>query len=152
LVAGVEQGGGVGAAAEVDLDVAGGEAQLAAAVDQVVADRVGGLLVVGGVQAAGEAAVGDVGEDCQRDVEVDGEWDLGAERVEVEGADLLGEVVLDAPALAVAFDQVLGGELGLVGEDQRRLVAAEALHGELGEGAVVDRDLVFVVAGGLVLA
>jgi hypothetical protein len=49
----------VGAAAEANLDVGGGEAQLADAVDQVVADRVGGLVVVGGVQAAREPAVDD---------------------------------------------------------------------------------------------
>ena len=132
--------------------MAGGEAQLADAVDQVVADRVGGLVVVGGVQAAREAAVDDVGEDGERDVEVDGERDLGAERVEVEGADLLCELVLDPPALAVAFDQLLGGDLLLVGEDQRGLLAAEAVDGDLAEGAAFDRDGVFVVGGGLVLA
>ena len=141
----------MGAAAERDLDVAGGEAQLADAVDEVVADRIGGLVVVGGVQAAGEAPVDDVGEDGHGDVEVDGERDLGAERVQVEGADLFGELVLDAPALAVAFDQLLGGELVLVGENQGRLIATE-LDGELAEGAAFDRDRVFVVAGGLVLA
>jgi hypothetical protein len=65
----------VGAAAEADFDVAGGEAQLADAVDQVVADRVGGLVVVGGVQTAREAAVDDVGEDRERDVEVDRQGD-----------------------------------------------------------------------------
>jgi hypothetical protein len=70
--------------------VPGGEAQLADPIDQVVADRVGGLVAVGGVQATGEASVDDVGEDRERGVEVDGERDLGAERVEVERADLLG--------------------------------------------------------------
>jgi hypothetical protein len=69
----------------------------------------------------------------------------------VEGADLLGELVLDAPALAVAFDQLLGGELLLVGEDQGWLIAAE-LDGELAEDAAFDRDRVVVVAGGLVFA
>jgi hypothetical protein len=69
------------------------------------------LVAVGGVEAAGEASVDDVGEDRERDVEVDGERDLGAERVEVESTDLLGELVLDAPALSVAFDQLFGGEL-----------------------------------------
>ena len=69
----------MGAASEADFDVAGGEAQLADAVCQVAADRVGGLVVVGGVQAAREAAVDGVGEDRERDVEVDRERDLGAE-------------------------------------------------------------------------
>ena len=90
--------------------MAGGEAKFADPVDQVVADRVGGLVVVGGVQSAGEASVDDVGEHGERDVEIDGERDLGAERVEMEGADLLGELVLDPPALAVALDQLFGGE------------------------------------------
>jgi hypothetical protein len=54
----------VGAALEADFDVSGAEAQLTDAVGEVVADRVGGLVVVGGVQAFGEAAVGEVGEDC----------------------------------------------------------------------------------------
>jgi len=96
----------VGAAAQRDFDVGGGEAQLAGAVDQVVADRVGRLLVVAGVQAAGEAAVDGVGEDRERDVEVEVEGYLGCERVEVKRADLFGELVLDSPALAVAFDQL----------------------------------------------
>jgi hypothetical protein len=88
LVVGVEECGGVGAAAEGDLDVAGGEAEFADAVDEVAADGVGCLAAVGGVEAAGEVAVDGVGEDGERDVGVDGEWDLGGERVEVEGADL----------------------------------------------------------------
>jgi hypothetical protein len=108
--------------------------------------------VVRGVQAAREAAVDDVGEHGERDVEVDGERDLGAERVQVEGADLFCELVLDSPALAVAFDQLLGGELLLVGQQERCLVAAEAVDGELAEGAPGERDRVFVVGGGLVLA
>ena len=58
----------MGAAGQRDLDVAGGEAPLADAVDRVVADRVGGVVAVVRVQAAGEAAVDDVGEDRQRDV------------------------------------------------------------------------------------
>ena len=80
----------MGAASEADLDVVRGEAQLADAVDQLAADRVGPLVAVGGVQQrpAREAAVDRVGEGGERDVEVDGEWDLGAERVEVEGVDL----------------------------------------------------------------
>jgi hypothetical protein len=152
LVAGVGQRGGVGAAAQADLDVAGGEAQLADAVDQVLADRVGRLLVVGGVQPAGEAAVDGVGEQGERDVEVDRERNLGAERVQVQGADLLGELVLDPPALSVAFDQLLGGRLPLVGEQERCLVTAETVDGELAERAAFDRDRIFVVGGGLVLA
>ena len=40
----------------------------------------------------------------------------------------------------------------MVGEEQRWLVAAEAFDGELAEGAAFERDRVFVVAGGLVLA
>lgn len=71
------------AAFEADFDVVGGEAQLAEAVGEVAADRVGGLVVVGGVQAFCECSVGEVGENRERDVEVDGERDLGAERVEV---------------------------------------------------------------------
>ena len=54
--------------------------------------------------------------------------------------------------MTVAFDQLLGGELALVGEDQRRLLTAEAVDGQLAEAAAGERDLVFVVAGGLVLA
>jgi hypothetical protein len=61
------------------------------------------------VQAVGEVSVDEVGEDRERDVEVDGERDLGAERVEVEGADLFGELVLDPPAFGVALDQLLAG-------------------------------------------
>ena len=72
----------------------------------------------------GEVSVDEVGEDRERDVEVDGERDLGAERVEVEGADLFGELVLDPPAFGVALDQLLGGEVLAVGEEQRWLVAA----------------------------
>ena len=75
----------------------------------------------------GEVSVDEVGEDRERDVEVDGERDLGAERVEVEGADLFGELVLDPPAFGVALDQLLGGEVLAVGEQQRWLVAARPL-------------------------
>ena len=46
----------------------------------------------------GEVSVDEVGEDRERDGEVDGERDLGAERVEVERSDLFGELVLDPPA------------------------------------------------------
>ncbi len=63
FISGVQQGWGVGAPAEADLDVVGCEAKLADPVDEIVADRVGGLVAVSGVQAAGEASVDDVGED-----------------------------------------------------------------------------------------
>ncbi len=112
----------------------------------------GGLVVVGGVQAFCECSVGEVGEDRERDVEVDGERDLGAERVEVKRADLLGEVVLDAPALSVAFDQLFDGRLLLVGKDQGGRFAAESVHGDLAEAVAFDRHGVFVVGDVLVLA
>jgi len=35
----------------------------------------------------------------------------------------------------VAFDQLFGGELALVGEDQRHLFPAEAVDGQLAEAA-----------------
>ena len=138
----------MGAAAEADLDVAGGEAQLADAVDQVSADRVGRLVVVGRARSGGRRCR----RGRERDVEVDRERDLGAERVEVEGADLFCELFLDSPALSVAFDQLFDGWLLLVGEDQGGLVAAEAVDGDLPEGSAFDRGWVFVVGGGLVFA
>ncbi len=70
----------------------------------------------------------------------------------MEGADLLGALVLDAPALSVALDQLLDGHLLPVGEDQRGLLAAEAVDGDLAEGPALDRDEVFVVGGRLVFA
>jgi hypothetical protein len=70
----------------------------------------------------------------------------------LEGADLLGELVLDSAPLAVALDQVLSGQLLAVGEQQRRLVAADAAGGELAAGMAGESDWVFVVGGSLVLA
>ena len=89
MVAGVEEDGGAGAWFEADLDPLGGDVQQAGGLDEVAVDA--------------------VGDDRQGGVEVDGERDLGGERVEVEGADLGGELVFDQPAFGVALEQLLRG-------------------------------------------
>lgn len=89
MVAGVEEDGGAGAWFEADLDPLGGDVQQAGGLDEVAEDA--------------------VGDDRQGGVEVDGERDLGGERVEVEGADLGGELVFDQPAFGVSLEQLLGG-------------------------------------------
>ena len=107
MVAGVEEDGGAGAWFEADLDPLGGDVQQAGGLDEVAEDGVGG----GGLVAAEpqrEVAVDAVGDDRQGGVEVDDERDLGGERVEVEGADLGGELVFDQPAFGVALEQLLG--------------------------------------------
>ena len=69
----------------------------------------------------------------------------------MEGADLFCKLVIDSPVLAVAFDQLLDGWLLVVCEDQGGLVAAEAVDGDLAEGAAFDRDRVLVVGDVAVL-
>lgn len=54
-----------------------GEAQLADTVDQVLADRAGNLALPGGVWRVREVSVDGVGEERERDAEIDQEWDLG---------------------------------------------------------------------------
>jgi len=82
--------------------------QQAGGLDEVAEDGVGGGGLVA-AEALGEVAVDAVAEDREGGVEVDGERDLGGERVEVEGADLGGELVFDQPAFGVALEQLLGG-------------------------------------------
>ena len=81
MVAGVEQDGGAGAWFEADLDAVGGDVQLAGGLDEVSEDGVGGSGLVA-AEAQREVAVDAVGDDREGGVEVDGEWDLGGERVE----------------------------------------------------------------------
>jgi len=82
----------------------------------------GGGLVAG--QAATESVVSGLGPDRQGGVEVDVERHRGAESVEVEAADALGETLLDGHPLGVAVDQPARGRSGVVGEDQGGLVVA----------------------------
>jgi hypothetical protein len=67
----------------------------------------------------------------------------------VEGADLLGQALLDPHALGVAVHQ-LGGLGGVVvGEDEGRLVVAQAADGELAQRdrAAPHLDVILVDVG-----
>ncbi len=105
---------------------------LAAGGHKAAPDGVGGGGVVAG-QAAAQGVVGGLRPDGQGGVQVDVEGHGRGERVEVEGADLLGQALFDGHALGVAADQ-LGGLGGVVvGEDQGGLVMAQAADGELAQ-------------------
>ena len=59
------------------------------------------------------------------------------DRASAQNADDLGEPVLDGHAAGVLVDEVAGGDLGVVGDDDGGLVAAEAGDDELADGAGV---------------
>lgn len=64
----------------------------------------------------------------------------------MEGADPLGEALLDAHAMGVLLDQELGGGGEVVGDEERRLLVAEPLDGKLTDLAAVvtEADMVVV--------
>lgn len=70
----------------------------------------------------------------------------------MEEAHRIGERVLDQHALGVSRDDILGGGLGVVGEQDGGFVVAEVLDEELAEGALLRTRLLFVEARSAMLA
>src|SRR5262249_62331225 len=136
--------GGVGAGVDPQDDGGGVVEDAPAGGQETALQGVGGGVVVAGEAAAQRGADG-VGEHGQGDIEVDVEWDGAAERVDVEGADGLGEALFDGHAAGVAFDDLFRASGAVVGDDDGGAVAAEAAHDELADGAGVGRQGGFLV-------
>ena len=93
----------------------------------------------GGVagQAGAERGEQGLGEHAEHDVEVDVEVDGRGQGVGVEGADDLGEALLDGHPAGVVGDQGLVVQVVVVGDDDGGGVAAQAGDDELPHGAGV---------------
>src|SRR5262249_16087199 len=104
-----------------------------------------------GAQGRGEG----LGQDGEHDVEVDVEVDGGGQRVGAERADDLGEPLFDGHPAGVPGDEVPGGDLVVVGDDDGGVVPAQAGDDELADGGGVAGELdggVLVHAGPVVRA
>jgi hypothetical protein len=93
--------------------------------------------------AARHEAIKAAGQDEQRHVEIDFEADRRGQGVAVKEAHGIGESIFDQHAFGVAGDQLAGGGVGVVGEQNRGLLVSEILDEELAVDALAGLDLLF---------
>ena len=77
------------------------------------------------LQARGQPAVAAAGDHRQRRVQVDIEADLADQPVEVEKVDAVADGIFDAVAADVTREKIATGLGAVVGQHQRRPVAAQ---------------------------
>src|SRR6266849_2126069 len=94
-----------------------------------------GLGLVKAVQPGSQPAVATVGDDGQRDVEIDIEAYLARQAVEVEEVDADPQGIFNTVPTGIACDQVAGAGRHVVRQEQRRVLPAEAGNGQLADEA-----------------
>lgn len=132
----------VGAAMEAYANFLVGDGDVSGHVDEVTGD-LARLGIIVAAHAAGHEAIESGSEDQERYVKVNLETIGGGERIDVEEAHGIRQVVLDEHALGVSDDELLGRRTSVVGDENGRLLVAQIADEELAEGSILEAGLLF---------
>jgi hypothetical protein len=101
------------------------------------------LSIIVAAHAAPHQAIEAAGQDEQRHVEIDFEAHRGGQGIAVKEAHGIGKRIFDEHAFGVAGDQLAGGGVGVVGQEDGGLLMAKILDEELAVDAVAGLGLLF---------